>query len=99
MGWHPWTLCSQAFAATFLRVAHDIRVGEPAPGIVMATADHAGDLVVMATPGRTGFGRAVMGSMAGAVVRTGVTPVLLARGTIAPAAPILREIATTASRA
>jgi nucleotide-binding universal stress UspA family protein len=34
-------------------------------------------VVVMATHGRTGFRRAVLGSVAGAVLREGSTPVLL----------------------
>ena len=60
-----------------LNVTMDIRVGEPAPGIVMAATDRGADLVVMSTHGRTGFRRAVMGSVAGEVLRTGRAPVLL----------------------
>jgi nucleotide-binding universal stress UspA family protein len=62
-----------------LRVVCDVRVGDAGPGILMATADHAADLVVMATHGLTGVRRAVVGSVAGSVVRAGVTPVLLVR--------------------
>ena len=60
-----------------LNVTMDIRVGEPAPGIVMAEVDRGADLVVMSTHGRTGFRRAVMGSVAGEVLRTGRAPVML----------------------
>jgi nucleotide-binding universal stress UspA family protein len=60
-----------------IAVTLDIRIGEPASGIVIAAVDRAADLVVMATHGRTGFRRAVMGSVAGAVLRTGSTPVVL----------------------
>jgi nucleotide-binding universal stress UspA family protein len=62
-----------------LHVACDVRLGDPAPAIVMATLDRGGDLAVMATHGRTGLGRALLGSVAGDVVRTGATPVLLIR--------------------
>src|SRR5438270_162920 len=48
-----------------LRATIDVRVGDPAPGIVMAEVDRGADLVVMSTRGRTGIGRAVMGSVAG----------------------------------
>ena len=60
-----------------MRVTCDVRIGDPVEGIVIAEADRAIDLVVMATHGRTGLGRALMGSVAGAVLRTGHTPVLL----------------------
>jgi nucleotide-binding universal stress UspA family protein len=80
-----------------LHVACDVRVGDPAPGIVMATADRGGDLVVMATHGRTGLGRALLGSVAGDVVRTGVTPALLIRSPDKPgAAAHADEVARTA---
>jgi nucleotide-binding universal stress UspA family protein len=69
-----------------LHVACDVRIGEPAAGIVMATTDGGGDVVVMATHGRTGVRRSAMGSVAGAVVRTGSVPVLLVRAsTLLPA--------------
>ena len=60
-----------------LHATLDIRVGDPAAGIVVAEADRGADLVVMSTHGRTGFGRAVMGSVAGEVVRSGSVPVVL----------------------
>ena len=55
----------------------DIRVGEAVAGIVMAEMDRRIDLVVMSTHARTGLGRAIMGSVAGDVPRTGRAPVLL----------------------
>jgi nucleotide-binding universal stress UspA family protein len=57
----------------------DVRVGEPARGIAVAVVDRSAELVVMATHGRTGLSRAVLGSVAGAVLRTGSMPVLLVR--------------------
>ena len=55
----------------------DVRVGDPASGIAMAAIDESADLIVMATHGRTGIRRAVLGSVAGTVLRAGPTPVLL----------------------
>jgi nucleotide-binding universal stress UspA family protein len=55
----------------------DVRVGDPASGITLAAIDSVADLIVMSTHGRTGIRRAVLGSVAGTVLRTGDTPVLL----------------------
>jgi nucleotide-binding universal stress UspA family protein len=55
----------------------DVRVGDPASCIAMAAIDESADLIVMATHGRTGIRRAVLGSVAGTVLRAGPTPVLL----------------------
>jgi len=65
-----------------LGVTLDVRVGDPAPGIAMAEITCGADLVVMATHGRTGIRRAVLGSVAGAVLTPGSVPVLL----VSPAA-------------
>jgi nucleotide-binding universal stress UspA family protein len=60
-----------------IRAHVEVRVGDPASGIALAALDHACDLIVMATRGRTGLRRAVLGSVAGTVMRTIATPVLL----------------------
>jgi nucleotide-binding universal stress UspA family protein len=74
-----------------LHVTFDIRVGDPGAGIVMAEADRGADLVVMSTHGRTGLGRAMMGSVAGEVVRSGSVPVVLVGpATARPAAEPVR---------
>jgi len=65
-----------------LHVTLEVRIGDPAPGITMAEIACGADLVVMATHGRTGIRRAVLGSVAGAVLTTGSVPVLL----VSPAA-------------
>jgi nucleotide-binding universal stress UspA family protein len=59
-----------------------VRMGEPDTGIIAAAAEHATDLVVMATHGRTGLRRNTMGSVAGDVLRCGSTPLLLIRPVI-----------------
>jgi nucleotide-binding universal stress UspA family protein len=65
-----------------LQVSLDVRIGDPAQGIATAEIDRAADLVVMATHGRTGIRRAVLGSVASAVLTMGSVPVLL----VSPAA-------------
>jgi nucleotide-binding universal stress UspA family protein len=72
----------------------DVRLGDPTSGITMAAIDSQADLIVMATHGRTGISRAVLGSVAGTVLRTGTTPVLLVHPTqplAAEAQPAERE--------
>jgi nucleotide-binding universal stress UspA family protein len=59
------------------RVRIDVRAGKPAEGIATAAAVNLADLIVMSTHGRTGLRRAVLGSVAGAALRTSHTPVLL----------------------
>jgi len=60
-----------------VRVEVDVVVGDAAPGIVQGAVTHRADLVVMATHGRTGLGRAVLGSVAGAVLGASTVPMLL----------------------
>ena len=65
--------------ATGVEVARLVGVGTPYRKIIdMAEAEQV-DLIVMATAGRTGFSRLVMGSIAERVVRTVSCPVLTIR--------------------
>jgi nucleotide-binding universal stress UspA family protein len=68
-----------------LQVALDVRIGDPAAGITVAEVARGADLVVMATHGRTGLRRALLGSVAGNVVSTGSVPVLLVSPAVAAA--------------
>jgi nucleotide-binding universal stress UspA family protein len=62
-----------------VEVARVVAVGSPYRKIIdMAEAEQV-DLIVMATAGRTGFSRLVMGSIAERVVRTASCPVLTIR--------------------
>ncbi len=62
-----------------VEVARLVAVGSPYRKIIdMAEAEQV-DLIVMATAGRTGFSRLVMGSIAERVVRTASCPVLTIR--------------------
>ncbi|MBV9175001.1 MAG: universal stress protein [Chloroflexi bacterium] len=76
-------------------ITTDVRIGQPAEGIVAAAVDRVVDLVVMATHGRTGLRRALMGSVAGAVLRTGSTPVMLVHPHTEPAAAEQSELVST----
>jgi len=67
-----------------ISVKIDVRLGDPASGIAMAALDTQADLIVMGTHGRTGVQRAMLGSVAGTVLRTASTPVVLVRPSIAP---------------
>ena len=65
--------------ATGVEVASQVVIGSPSRTIIeIAEANHV-DLIVMATAGRTGFSRLVMGSVAERVVRTAPCPVLTIR--------------------
>jgi nucleotide-binding universal stress UspA family protein len=56
-----------------------LRVGEPAQEIVAAARSSEVDLIAMTTHGRSGLGRLRFGSVAEAVLREALTPVLLVR--------------------
>jgi nucleotide-binding universal stress UspA family protein len=70
--------------STPLSVRIDVRLGDPASGIAMAALDAQSDVIVMATHGRTGISRAVLGSVAGTVLRAATTPVMLVRAKAPP---------------
>ena len=78
-----------------LHVTREARVAESAPaGIALAEIERGVDLVVMATHGRTGFRRALVGSVAGEVVRNGHAPTLLVPPHLLAARPA-EPVATT----
>lgn len=61
------------------RVDMAVRLGEPQREIIDFVREGGFDLIVMATHGRSGLSELVQGSIAGAVVKSGVAPVLLVR--------------------
>jgi len=70
--------------------------GDVASQIIAHAEQHAFDLVAMATHGRSGIDRFVMGSIAEKVVRHTAKPVLLIRAMPVPPRPVdWREIAST----
>jgi nucleotide-binding universal stress UspA family protein len=68
-------------AAESLTHGYEIVVvtGEPAPSVVQAAEEHAADLIVMATHGRTGLKHFFLGSVAERVVREASMPVMTVR--------------------
>jgi nucleotide-binding universal stress UspA family protein len=67
-----------------ISVKVEVRMGDPASGIAMAALDTQADLIVMATHARTGINRAVLGSVAGCVLRSAYSPVVLVHPTPPP---------------
>jgi nucleotide-binding universal stress UspA family protein len=62
-----------------VEVARLVTVGSPYRKIIDMVETEQVDLIVMATAGRTGFNRLIMGSIAERVVRTAACPVLTIR--------------------
>jgi len=69
-------------------VTTDARSGEPVAEIVAAARESGADIIAMTTHGRSGLGRILFGSVAGAVLRQAEIPVLMMRLTD-------REVAAT----
>ena len=57
-----------------------LRTGDPRSVILQAAKELGADLIVMGTHGRRGVTRALLGSIAEAIVRTAPCPVLTVRG-------------------
>jgi nucleotide-binding universal stress UspA family protein len=70
------------------QVVSHVASGSPPVAIVQATVDLAADLIAMATRGRVGLARAVLGSTATATLEQSTVPVLL----VGPAAMTLSPI-------
>jgi len=62
-----------------VRCEHHLLVGIPESDIVSFATDRKSDLIVMASHGRTGLSRLVMGSVAEAVMRRAPCPVLVVK--------------------
>ena len=60
---------------------HKLLVGDPAAAIVRLAKEEKVDLIVMGTHGRSGLSRALLGSVAEAVVRRAPCPVLMVKQT------------------
>lgn len=60
-------------------VRTEVLCRDPAEAIVLAATIHDADLIVMSTHGRSGFSRAVLGSVAEQVLHMAPVPVLLVR--------------------
>jgi nucleotide-binding universal stress UspA family protein len=76
-----WGSRGRTSRADDVRVLTTVANNFPAAGILAAAHENGADIIVMATHGRTGLGRAILGSVALDVVREGNWPVLLVRPT------------------
>jgi nucleotide-binding universal stress UspA family protein len=74
-------------------VGRTVLYGDPAAEIAVAAEDFGAAAIVMATHGRTGVVRSLLGSVAGQVIHASVLPVVLVRPMLLRAAeePIARE--------
>jgi nucleotide-binding universal stress UspA family protein len=61
-----------------------LAIGAPAEAILRASSEEQADLIVMATHGRSGVSRLVLGSVAEEIVRHADLPVVLVRPSVAP---------------
>ncbi|HLJ67117.1 MAG TPA: universal stress protein [Chloroflexota bacterium] len=69
----------QRLSRTGIQVTCEEPESQAAEAVVEAARRHHADLIAMTTHGRSGLGRAVIGSVADAVIRTAPCPVLLVR--------------------
>jgi nucleotide-binding universal stress UspA family protein len=85
-----------------IRAACAVRVGDPGWEIAHFAKQNSADLIVMATSGRTGLARLVMGSVAEQVLRTAPCPLFVVRDAeqdflkIEPDDPILNRAGVVA---
>ena len=70
---------ARMFEEAGYRVTTEVRFGDPAEEIATCVEDKDIDLVVMATHGRTGLKRFVLGSVTEQVLRSVQVPVMLVR--------------------
>ncbi len=70
---------AQSLREAGFRTAIVIRAGDPVAEIVDCAGASEFDLIVMATHGRTGLRRALMGSVAQGVLERSTVPVMLVR--------------------
>jgi nucleotide-binding universal stress UspA family protein len=76
-----------------IRVATEVRRGQPPAEIIAAGRETGADMIAMTTHGRSGFGRLLFGSVAEAVLRQAEVPVFLMRQTEAQVAERARKTA------
>jgi nucleotide-binding universal stress UspA family protein len=69
----------EADGLEFFQIDVEVRTGEPASEIVGIATEKQADLILMATHGRTGLERVVLGSVAGTVLRSSSVPLVLVR--------------------
>src|SRR5690349_7719828 len=73
---------AESLRSANVSVQTNVRLGEPAVAIVQWASECGADAIVMATRGRTGLGRGLIGSVADRVLHASRLPVLLLRPTL-----------------
>lgn len=81
-----WYLREAARHLDGLPLEYAVRFGEPAEEILEEARESGADLIAMATHGRSGVARLMLGSVAEAVLRRSEVPVVLVRHGLAAAA-------------
>jgi nucleotide-binding universal stress UspA family protein len=76
------SLADKLQAEEKLKVSYDKVMGTAGPAIVEYCADHEIGLIAIATHGRSGPGRVVLGSVADYIIRHSGLPILLIRPTV-----------------
>jgi nucleotide-binding universal stress UspA family protein len=79
VGEHRFEILSQQLAADGIKTQWQVREGDPAQTIVDYVTEQGVDLVAMASHGRSGFARAILGSVTDSVLRHAPCPVLVVR--------------------
>jgi nucleotide-binding universal stress UspA family protein len=79
------SLAAKLQAETQLTISYDTGLGVAGPAIVNYAAENAIELITLATHGRSGPGRIVLGSVADYVVRHAGVPILIIRPTVGKA--------------
>jgi nucleotide-binding universal stress UspA family protein len=82
-----------------VRVEHRVAEGEPATEIVQAAVETGSDVILMATHGRTGLGRLLLGSVAERVLRQAPCPVVTVKAPHPLAPPAKGSTAQRTGRA
>jgi nucleotide-binding universal stress UspA family protein len=80
-----------------IAVERRLVIGDPAFEILDEAQESKADLIVMGTHGRSGLGRLLMGSVAEAVVRKAVCPVLTVKAPVAENVPVGSRAAAVAT--
>jgi len=79
VGEHRFATLQRELGAQGVKVAWQVREGDPAKSIVDYIGEQSIDLVAMTSHGRTGIARAILGSVTDAVLRHVTCPVLVVR--------------------
>lgn len=81
-----------------LEYAVHVRIGKPAPELLMTAGEIGADLIIVGSHGRTGLRRMVQGSVSEAVVRGAECPVMVVRPNTYPRVKLLPRLGTNGTQ-